>query len=142
MVHQQQTNDDKIYSLLNENSRLVTESDVLAVTVKTQNGEILELKKAISESDFNHDEVVKALNEDRDNLKKELEDTKVSLADLEDESLKLFEEGYRECWGRSEARGLDMNPDRLVAYLGELKERIRKGTSDAANPSTLETEET
>lgn len=39
MVRQQQTCQDKISSLLRENSRLVTECDSLAVTIKTQNRE-------------------------------------------------------------------------------------------------------
>lgn len=45
MVRQQQTCQDKISSLLTKNSRLVTECDSLDVTVKTRNGELVEVKK-------------------------------------------------------------------------------------------------
>lgn len=45
MVRQQQTCQDKIFSLLTKNSRLVTECDSLSVTVKTRNGELVKVKK-------------------------------------------------------------------------------------------------
>lgn len=42
-----QTCQEKNSSLFHDNSRLVTECDSLASTVKTQNGEVAEVKKAI-----------------------------------------------------------------------------------------------
>lgn len=101
------------------NSRLVTEYDSLDVTIKTQNGEMAEVKKVKVELETKHSEAVKILEED-ENLKKELGETKDALGDLDEESIKLFEEGYRECWGRGEARALDMEPDKFEVYLGEL----------------------
>lgn len=69
---------------------------------------------------------------------KELGEVKESLSTLEDESLKLFEESYRECCGRAKSRGLNMEPDKFENYLADLKERIRKGVTESTNPSTTE----
>lgn len=138
MVRGQQTCQDKITILLNDNSRLVTECDSLATTVKTQNGEIVEVKKTMAELKEKGDEVAKNLTEEKDALVKELGEVKETLSVLEDESLKLFEEGYRECCSRVEARGLDIEPDKFENYLVDLKERIRKGVEESAKPLTTE----
>lgn len=137
MTRQHQTDQDKISSVLSENSRLITESDALAATVKTQNGELVEARRALSELDLKHSEAVRSFCDEKDNLKKELEETKVALGDLEEESLKLFEEGYRECWSRGDARGLDMEPDKYETYLGEVKDRIKKGVGEAGKSSVM-----
>lgn len=131
MVRRQQTNRDKISSLLSDNSRLVTECDALAVTVKAHNGDLVDTRKTIEELGVTHGKAMRLLEEENERLKVEMEETKGALGQLKDESLKLFEEGYRECWGRGEARGLDMEPDKFEAYLGELKEKIKKGVHDA-----------
>lgn len=131
MVRQHQKNRDKISSLLSKNSRLVTESDALAATVKTQNGDFVSARKSIEELEASHKEAMKLIGEEKEDLKRSLEETKSTLGQLEEESLKLFEEGYRECWSRGEARGLDMEPDKFEAYLGELQGRIRKGVQES-----------
>lgn len=135
MVRQHQTDQDKISSLTSENSRLVTECDALATTVKTWNGSLVEAKKSIEELDVKHGEDMETLKKEKDELDNELKETKVSLGQLEDESLKLFEEGYRECWGRVKSRGLDVESDSFETYLGELKGRIKEGTRDAEEPA-------
>lgn len=57
---------------------------------------------------------------------------KAALNILKDESVKLFEEGYLECWGCSGSRAVDMGPDRCEEYLAELKEKIDKGAAASA----------
>lgn len=131
MVRQHQTNQEKITSLLSNNSRLVMECDALAVTVMTQNGDLANIKKSKKELETGHKEVVKQLTEENENLKKELDETQATLGQLEEESIRLFEEGYRECWGRGEARGLDMESNKFETYLGELKEKIKDGVQEA-----------
>lgn len=74
---------------------------------------------------------MKQLIEEKENLKKELDETQATLGQLEEESIRLFEEGYRECWGRGEARGLDMESNKFETYLGELKEKIKDGVQEA-----------
>lgn len=132
-VRSQQTCQDKITNLLNDNSQLVTERDSLASTVKTQNGEIVEVKKAMAEIKEKGEEVAKSLGEEKETLAKELSEVKESLSVLEDESLKLFEEGYHECCSRAEARSLDMEPYKFENYLADLKERVKKGVEETVN---------
>lgn len=131
MVRQHQTDQDKISSLLSENSRLVTECDALAVTVKTHNGDLVNARKTIEEHGVTHRKPMRLLEEEKESLRVELEETKGALGQLEDESLKLFEKGYRECRGWCESRGLDMELDKFETYLGELKEKIKKGVHKA-----------
>lgn len=110
----------------------MTECDALAVTVKTQNEDLVEVRKLLKESEATHEEYERSFKEEKENLQKELMDVKTSLGQLEDEYLKLFKEWYRECWGRGEARGLDMEPDKFETYLGEVvKKKIKKGAHDA-----------
>lgn len=66
MVRQHQTNRDKISSLLSENSRLMTESDALAATVKTQNGDLLSARKSIEELEASHKEAMKLIGEEKE----------------------------------------------------------------------------
>lgn len=132
-VRSQQTCQDKITNLLNDNSQLVTERDSLASTVKTQNVEIFEVKKAMAELKEKGEEVAKSLGEEKETLAKELSEVKESLSILEDESLKLFEEDYHECCSRAEACSLDMEPDKFENYLADLKERVKKGVEETVN---------
>lgn len=97
------------------------------------------MKKTKLELETKYDGVVKNFKEDIEKLNKELDETKKALGDLEDESIKLFGEGYREYWGRGAARGMDMEPDKFEVYLGELKERIKNGVSATENPQVMET---
>lgn len=78
MVRQHQTDQDEISSLLSKNSRIVTECDGLAVTVKTQNGNLADARKAMEDLNTKHEEVVKLLVEEKGDLKRELAKTQAT----------------------------------------------------------------
>ncbi|KAL8135014.1 hypothetical protein AgCh_009879 [Apium graveolens] len=102
LTRDQETNSLKISSLLTENANLSNECGSLSLTVKKQVLDLAEANSKIATLKVEHGEELQIVVEARDAAKKELGETKDALASLEEESLQLFEEGYRECWKRTE----------------------------------------
>lgn len=95
MSRQLHTTSGKISSLLSENSGLVSECKSLSTTIKSQVVNISEANQSIAQLKVDHEVDLKMVILEKDEIKKELVGVREDFTTLEEESLKLFEEGYR-----------------------------------------------
>lgn len=122
--------DGKILKLLVERSAHITECDSLVAAVKNFELRLAELRQSLAEKE----NLLKLVEEERSKACSELDVVKGELTGLQDEALKTYEDGYRDCWGRfASGSNIDPSVNTFENFLADLRE---KASRDGATSST------
>lgn len=133
LLEQKRESGEKFVSLLSENSKMVTDCDTLEMNVKTLKGELLEVKNAFKASEERYNESLRSVSLERDEAVAKLGGVEATLAKVQSESLKSFEDGYGVCLDRLAAGGIDVGEHSFAAYLGDMQAMIGGGGSGSSN---------
>lgn len=111
---------DRIFSLFSEKSELISECDSLGIKVKEQEVENCDLKVALDVYKRDLAEKESSWAAEKASMTAKIDEVTAQLAQCQEESLKSFKEGYRECVSRFAGVEIDVKGHDFESYLGDL----------------------